>query len=189
MNRIRITGLTVLAALAFGVVGVTSASAHEFVASKAGTVNGSQVHNHKFKTNGGTVECMNETSEGTAVAGSQKTNTEKVKYSECTAFGFGAIISEAELQFSAEEWVSVLKKITIEVPLGGCKVTIPSTKNKELKKVTYKNSEPVKTIEAKALVKGITYTSSGGLCGTSGENGEYAGNSKLELAGGTIEWK
>jgi hypothetical protein len=189
MKRIRITGLAILAALAFGVVGVGSASAHEFVASKAGTVKGLQVNNHKFRTNAGTVECTLETSEGTAVAGSQKTNKEKVKYSGCTAFGFEANISEAEFEFSAEEWVSVLKKITIELPIPECKVTIEATKNKERKKVTYKNSAPVKTVEAKALVKGITYTSSGGACGTSGENGEYSGNSKLELVGGTIEWK
>jgi hypothetical protein len=189
MKRIKIAGLCLVAALALSSVSAAAASAHEFVASKAGTVKAPQVTNHKFQTNAGTIECMNSTSEGKAVAGSQKTNTQKVKYSECTAFGFEAVISVAELQFSADEWVSVLNKVTIELPLPECKITINPTKNKELKKVTYKNSAPVKTTEAKALVRGITYTSSGGMCGTSGENGEYAGNSKIELVGGTIEWK
>jgi hypothetical protein len=189
MKRIKLFGLCLVAALAVSSVSTVAASAHEFVASKAGTVKDKQVNNHKFRTNAGTVECGSEASEGTAVAGSQKTNKEKVKYAECAAFGFEATISEAEYEFSAEEWVSVLNKVTIEVPLAGCKVTIGTTKNKELKKVPYKNSAPAKTIEAKALVKGITYTSSGGLCGTSGENGEYSGSSKLELVGGTIEWK
>jgi hypothetical protein len=189
MKRIKVCGLCLAGAFAFSAVGVASASAHEFVASKAGTVKVPQVTNHKFKTNAGAIECMSTVGEGTAVAGSQKTNTEKVKYSECTAFGFEAVISEAELQFSAEEWVSILNKVTIELPLAGCKITINPTKNKELKKVTYKNSAPVKTVEVKAVAKGITYTSSGGMCGTSGENGEYGGNSKVELVGGTIEWK
>ena len=189
MKRIKMVGLCLIATFALSSVSATAASAHEFVASKAGTVKGTQAGGQKFKTNSGTIECAKETSEGTVVAGAQKTSKQKLKYSGCTAFGFEAVISEAEFEFGAEEWVSFLNKITVNLPLVECTVTFNTTKNKELKKVTYKNSVPVKTVESKAVVKGITYTSSGGQCGTSGENGEYIGNTKDELAGGTIEWK
>jgi hypothetical protein len=189
MKQTKVCGLCLAAAFAFSAVSVESASAHEFVASKAGTVKGTQVGGQKFKTNSGTIECAKAATEGTAVAGSQKGSKQKIKYSGCTAFGFEAVISEAEFEFSAEEWVSFLNKITVELPLAGCTVTFNIAKNSELKKVTYKNSAPVKTVEVKAAVKGITYKSSGGQCGTSGENGEYIGNTKVELVGGTIEWK
>jgi hypothetical protein len=189
MKRIKIVGLCLVVALALSFVSAAAASAHEFVASKAGTVKGTPVNGQKFKTNIGTIECMKESVEATAVAGSQKTSKQKIKYGACTAFGFEAVISEAEFEFSAEEWVSILNKITVELPLAECTVTFSPTKNTELKKVTYKNSAPAKTVEAKAAVKGIIYKSSGGSCGTSGENGEYIGNTKDELVGGTIEWK
>lgn len=189
MKRIKACGLCLIAAFALGAVGVASASAHEFVASKAGAVKGTQVGGQKFKTSSGTIECAKETVEATAVVGSQKTSKQKIKFSGCTAFGFEAVISTAEFEFSAEEWVSILNTVTVEIPLAGCEVLFEPTKNKERKKVSYKNSAPVKTIEAKAAVKGITYFSTGGQCGASGENGEYIGNTKDELVGGTIEWK
>lgn len=163
------------------------ASAHEFVASKAGTTKDKQLTVQKFKTSAGVFECKKESSEGSVVSGSQKTTTEKIKYTECTAFGFGVKVSEAEFEFNAEGTVTIKKLVTMEVPLAECNVTLPTTGNSNLKSVTYKNNSG--KVEVKSLYKSMTYGATGGSCGEPGTNGEYTGNSEVELVGGTLEWK
>jgi hypothetical protein len=181
-------GLALVAVFAMSAVSVAVAASHEFVASKEGTVKDKQLTSQKFKTNGGVYECEKETSEGKVKAGSQQTSIEKLKYSECTGFGVAATVSEAELELSAEGSASVLNKITIAVPTYGCKLTIEPSKNSGLPTVSYTNLAGGK-LEVKLYVKHITYKSSGGSCGSSGENGEYAGSSEVELPEGTLEWK
>jgi hypothetical protein len=186
-TRLLFVGVLIVAALGTAALAPAFAQANEFVASKAGVIKDKQLGVHTFKTTAGTVECKTETSEGTVKEGGQKTNIEKVKYGECKAFGFLAVtISVAEFEFSSEGWATLLNKVTIEVG-ASCKFTLEPAKNKELKTLSYANLAGGK-LEVKTAVKGFSYTSSGGVCGASGENGEYTGNSEAELAGGTIEW-
>lgn len=187
MHRVGMVGTALVAALAFVALAVGSASAHEFVASKAGTTKDKQLNVQKFKTNAGVFECKKETSEGSVTSGSQKVTIEKIKYTECTAFGFGVNASEAEFEFSAEGTVTIKKLVTLEVPLAECNVTLPTAGNSNLKTVTYKNNAG--KVEVKSLYKSMTYGATGGVCGEPGTNGEYNGNSEVELVGGTLEWK
>lgn len=190
MRSIRALSPVLAAMVALSLGAVASASAHEFVASKTGTLKGVNTNHQKFKTSSGTVECLAETSEGKIEATKSETNIEKVKYSECTAFGFVVSkVSEAEFEFNAAGTATVKNKIVLEIEaVEPCTITInKGTANTNLKSVTYKNVAGG-TMTVEAAVKGITYTTSGGECGNSGTNGEYAGSTKVELIGGTIEW-
>jgi hypothetical protein len=188
MHRVGIVGRALVVAFVLGALAAGSASAHEFVASKAGTTKGKQLTVQKFQTSSGIFECKKETSEGTVVAGSQKIAIETFKYTECAAFGFGVNVSETEFEFNAEGTVAIKKLVTMEVPLAACEVTIPTTGNSALKSATYKNLTGGK-VEVKSLLKSMTYGTTGGSCGEPGKNGEYNGNAEVELAGGTLEWK
>jgi hypothetical protein len=179
----RLLGIIPLSMLAPG-----SASAHEFVASKAGATTGKHTTVQKFETNAGMFECKKEKSEGSVVAGSQKTTIVKVQFTECAAFGFGVVASIAEFEFNAEGTATIKKLVTMEVPLGECELTFPTTGNSGLKTVTYKNLTGGK-LEIKALLKGMTYGATGGVCGEPGANGAFNGNSEVELPSGTLEWK
>jgi len=164
------------------------ASAHEFVASKAGTTNGKQTTVQKFQTSAGVFECLKDTTEGSVVAGSQKTAIVKVQFLECTAFGFGVKASVAEFEFDAEGTATIKKLVTMEVPLAECEITLPVAGNNNLKAVTYKNLAGGK-LEIKSVFKGMTYGATGGSCGEPGTNGAFNGGSEVELPKGTLEWK
>jgi hypothetical protein len=73
------------------------------------------------------------------------------------------------------------------VPLAECNVTLPTTGNANLKTVSYKTNSG--KVEVKSLYKNMTYGATGGTCGEPGANGEYSGNSEVELVSGTLEWK
>jgi hypothetical protein len=186
MQRVRIIAGVLLSLLAVAVP--QSATAHEFVASKAGAVTGKQVNVQKFETNAGVFECKKASSEGSVTAGSQKTAIVKVQFSECAAFGFVVIASVAEFEFDAEGTATIKKLVTMEVPLGECELTLPVAGNSKLKTVTYKNLTGGK-LEIKSALKSMTYGATGGLCGEPGTNGMYNGSSEVVLAGGTVEWK
>jgi hypothetical protein len=182
MRSFGFVSLCLLTALLVGAVSAESASAHEFVASKQGTTKDHGIGTQTFLG----VECTSETSKGKVHAGSSKTIVEKVKYSGCPTFGLnGEPISEVEYEVSAEGSLSILNTVTVE--RLGCTITVEPAKNKGLKSVTYADESG--RLRLDAAVKGITYTSSGGMCGSSGENGEYSGTSEIELVGGTLEWK
>jgi hypothetical protein len=185
MHRVKAALATILS---FAGLAAGSASAHEFVASKAGKTTGKQLTAQTFETSGGVFECKKETSEGSVAAGSQKTTIVGVHFLECTAFGFVVIASLAEFEFNAEGTVTIKKLVTMEIPLGECEMTFPTTGNSNLKTVTYKNLTGGK-LEIKPVLKKMTYGSTGGLCGEPGANGAFAGGSEVELPSGTLEWK
>jgi hypothetical protein len=190
MKRIRFMGLAIVAVFAFSVVGVASAAAHNFEASKTGELKGKALNTHTFKTNAGTVECKKADATGTVAEPLVKeTQVAKVKYSECKAFGVNAEVSEAEYEFNANESVSVIGK-TITVKAGLCTVTVePVAANAKLKTVTYANLAGGK-LEVKSNVEKITYKTNAGCVGGAGTfaNGHYEGNEEVELVGGTIKW-
>jgi hypothetical protein len=191
MKRIRITGLAILAALAFGVVGVGSASAHEFIAKPVkGKVEGVQKGSHVFVTNAGKVSCTNVSSTGEVMAEIAKVTKESVKYSGCFAFGFEAKVSEVKFEFDAEGTVKIENTITIEVPEAGCHLTIPPTGNEKLSTITYANKGTTE-LEVTAAAKNIHYEASGGPCGakTKETNGEYSGKSVVKVKEGSIQFK
>jgi hypothetical protein len=190
MHHSRITGTVFVTALALvlAVLGAPSASAHEFVASKAGTITGKHLNAQKFKTNAGVFECKKQTTEGSVAAGSQKALIVKVQFRECAYFGFGMEASVAEFELSAEGTVTIKKLVTLTVPLAECEITFPTAGNSNLKAATYKNLTGGK-LEIKALLEKMSYGATGGVCGEPGANGAFSGNSEVELPSGTLEWK
>jgi len=188
MRCARIVGGALLAGLALVLLTSGSASAHEFVASKTGTITGKQKTFQKFETSSGIFECKKDTAEGSVTKGTQKTAIVDVQFLECAAFGFGVNASVAEFEFNAEGTATIKKLVTMEVPLAACEITLPTTGNSNLKTVTYKNLAEGK-LEIKSLFKGMTYGSTGGSCGEPGMNGGFNGSSEVALPEGTVEWK
>lgn len=188
MKNIKVWGTALAVVFAFSAVAVANASAASFEASKTGNLKGKALNTQIFTTNGGEVKCTTAATTGSVtelVASHQKV---KVQYSGCTAFTFASVsITPAEYDLHANGEVDILNTITITVSpplLPKCTVTVgPQT---GLKAVSYKNNSG-KIIEESA-VTGITYTSSGGACGSSGSNGTYSGNNEVELEGGTLKF-
>ena len=114
-------------------------------------------------------------------------------YTGCEALGFAVSITEAEYELSAEETVSVLKGILIEVA-GICVIHIFTTNNQNLSKIRYL-VDPLSSLRilAHAEVEKIHSIVLGGgsLCGGEGLHnaGVYRG---LLLAWvhspGTLKW-
>jgi hypothetical protein len=192
MNRIRISGLAILAVLAFGVVGVASASAHEFVAKPVkGKVEGVQKTNQVFTLNAGKITCTKLTSTGEVMAEISKVTKENFKYSGCLAFGFEAKVSEVKFEFNAEGTVKLENTVTIEVPSAGCHVTLAPAGNEKLSTIKYANKGATE-LEVTAAAEGIHYEASGGSCGAKGAketNGEYNGKSAVKVKEGSIQFK
>jgi hypothetical protein len=180
-------GVLAVAVFALSVIGAASASAApKFTASATGTLIGSAKTNQVFTTNGGTTTCTSAATEGAIVSTSSPEQEVTVTYGGCTAFGFINVkITPATYLFTANGEVHIKNTITIE-PIGaGCTVTV---KPQTVKSVAFDN-EPTNKITETSTVKAIKYTSTGGLCGSSGENGTYTGNSILERkGGGSVSW-
>jgi hypothetical protein len=187
MIRIKMLGSALVAAVALSLASVASASAHEFIASKTGTTKATGTNTQVFTTPSGKVECTKLTATGKVAALKSKTEASTVKYSGCTAFGLAATISTAKYLFSAEGSVKVSNTITISIPSASCSVKVGPTGNSALKTISYVNKSG--KIEVQASVSGITFTTTGGLCGSSGKTATYKGNALNALTGGTLEWK
>jgi hypothetical protein len=183
--------VSLLAVLALSSVAVASASAHEFIASKTGTLKGHALNTQEFTTNGGVVKCTEAATTGKVTETKATSQVVKVTYGKCTAFGFvETTISPAEYLLDASGAVKILNTILIDVKvpiIGTCSVTVGPQEIASTSSVSYANKSG--KIEEKSNVEGITYTSSGGSCGSSGTNGKYVGNNEVELEGGTVEWK
>lgn len=198
MKRMKLLGLALVALFAFSGLAAASAMAHEFEASKTGTATdeGTTVQVFKDEPKATAVECKKTTSTETITKTKTKTQKAVVHYTECTAFGFPATISEAKYDFNAEGSVKVENTITVEVPAAGCKVVVSPTGNSKLKTITYENKEAGSghgKVEVKSNVSKIEseVKGGGGLCGKEGKlkEGTYTGNALVSLAGGEVKWK
>jgi hypothetical protein len=169
---------------------VSPALAHEFKSSVSGSVKAHNTSTLVFHGSGGTVDCFKGTSTGKVNAGTTKLISGVVEYRECENSEAGLVeVSNGEFQLSAEGWVTLLNEVVVKVPRGECNVKVAPTGNKELKGMLFENNK-TGTLTIDAAVTGITYTSSGGNCGSSGKNGEAKGNSVSELEpSGVLEWK
>jgi hypothetical protein len=191
MRSLKVFGVLAIAVVALMAVTAASAmAAPKFTASASGgTLTGAATSNQVFKINGGTTTCTGAASDGTVPASPSTDLHLTVIYSGCTAFGFiNTDISAATYTFTANGEVHLLGTITITPTGAGCTVTVgPQT----VKSVSYDNktSGGFTGVEETSAVSGITYTSSGGLCGSSGTNGTYTGNSFAHgPTGVTVSW-
>jgi hypothetical protein len=186
MQRIKMFGLALLAALAVAAIGAASVSAtgHEFIANKTGKTKGKNTTIQKFKTGVGMIECTTVSGAGEIKALNSTTHKETLNYSGCSGFGGGATVTPAHFEFNANGSAKLEKRVIITPEGVGCEVLIePQT----VESVTYSNAGGKITAEANVLK--IVTKGTGGVCGAENTEGSYTGNIAAELEGGAVEWK
>ncbi|HKO38803.1 MAG TPA: hypothetical protein VJU14_10585 [Solirubrobacterales bacterium] len=173
-------GLFAAAVFALSAIGAANASAAQFTASATGTLSGKATATQVFTTNGGQVKCTTAASSGEIKSTASAEQTVEVKYSGCTAFGFvNTHITPAQYNFTASGQAHVENTITITPTGAGCSITIhPQTDT--ITKFT--SIFPVVIYHTQKHL--IAYTSSGGLCGSSGNNGTFTGTGEWSRVGG-----
>jgi hypothetical protein len=164
---------------------------------------GEQATENIFHVNGGNVKCTSAKFTGEGTGGTTATTvvskeadwafhtvTVHPEYGGCTAFGQNVTITTTGCNYNltassktagnASIECETGKLITIKGNTTGCTVTV-GAQTPGNNKVEYANggtgSEKDVLVTAKVgeEASGITYTSSGGACGTSGTNGTYRG--------------
>jgi hypothetical protein len=187
MRSLKLFG-ALLAVTALIAIGAATASA-EFTYTAPGSITGTQEGTHTFKA-GSTVTCKKVDATGAIekVFGSSQEVT--VHYSECTVDGFNnfAHVSDATYTFTStgEVDVHLLNTVTITPTVFGssaCTITVtPQTLNT----VDYTNVAGG-GVTVNPTITGISYHSTGGLCGPSGSVGTYSGSSIVNgTAGQTL---
>jgi hypothetical protein len=109
-----------------------------------------------------------------------------VTYTGCTDTLGGAVDPiKALYEISADELVSILSPIVIQLLARGCTITVE--KQGPLGGIKFKNNTAKTELTLESATKSIKQTGSGGFC-TNG-TGEYTGNvtSKLD-GGGELSW-
>jgi hypothetical protein len=190
MQNFKKFGVLVIAVFALSAIGAASASAATFTASATGSLSGKATATQEFGINAGTVRCGTALSSGTIVSTASPEQHVSVTYSSCTAFaGFIPVHNiEATYVFTADGKVHIKNQITITVtaPFGTCHVTVPG--GQTVSSVTYANLAGGK-MSVTPNITGITYSTTGGTCGSGGTNGTYKGANEVErVGGGSISW-
>jgi hypothetical protein len=189
MQRIRILGLVLVAMFALSGLAVSSASASLFLVHPTGKILGEAVNPQVFKAGEATVSCSKADVSGTATALRSLTVLVAVLYGTCKLGTLGANVTPAaQFILNADLLAAVENTVTIEVPEAKCSISIGPAGNQALNSVHYGNEGS--DLKVNALVKGITFTTTGGLCGAAGENATYNGEFKVmsALAGGVVRW-
>jgi hypothetical protein len=193
MRNFKVFG-ALLAVLALSAIGAVTASA-QFTYSAPGSFTGTQEATQVFKA-GSTVTCKKADTTGTLENLNFRAQEVTVHYSECTVDGFNnaAHATDATYDFTAtptmeeetagENWDVHLKNtVTITPTVFGssaCTITVtPQTLNT----VDYTNVAGG-GVTVNPTVTGISYHSTGGLCGSSGTAGTYSGSSIVNGTGG-----
>jgi hypothetical protein len=185
MRTFKRISVLAVAVFALSAIGAANASASAFTASSTGELSGKQLETQKFKTNGGTVECKKASISGTVEKLESTEQEETVDYAECAGFGFPVHIT-AHVRIRLTFFRIHFKiKFTFTITggiFGECTITVGE---QEVGSVTYTNNSGKVKVTPNP-VAAIKYTSSGGICGSSGENGEYSGATEIEKVGGTL---
>jgi hypothetical protein len=189
MRSMKKFGLLAVLALAISAIGVASASAATFTASATGSLSGVAKATQVFTTNGGTVSCNNAATSGTIEKTADVQQHVTVIYSGCTAFGFASVhITPATYQFTSNGQVHIKNTISITPTFFGASICTTTVGPQTVGTVDYANSGANNVLVTPTVTK-IKYTSTGGACGASGENGTYTGaNETSRVGGGTLRF-
>jgi hypothetical protein len=178
---IKMLAVTSVAALALTAMAAAGASAATFTASKTGSLTATNTTSHVFTTGTGTVSCKKAHTTGTIISTAATQQHVTVKYSECTAYGFPATVSDGTYELYASGAVDIENTITVSVPFLGCKLTVSPQKGLQKAEYTHKaEGLPVGKILMHSKVTGIVSTGEGSCTG--GNNGAYHGTSLVEHA-------
>ena len=188
MLNLKKFGTLAIVAFALSAIGAANASAAQFTASATGSFSGKATSNQVFTTNGGTITCPTAASSGTISSTATTQLHETVIYGTCVGpFGVTVHVSPATFLTTADGVIHLLNQVTMVVtpPFGvPCHITYnPQT----WKPVSYTNNGG--KLKVTANVTAMTYTTTGGFCGSGGANGTLAGTSEIErVGGGSISW-
>ncbi|HKO37476.1 MAG TPA: hypothetical protein VJU14_03820 [Solirubrobacterales bacterium] len=152
-----------------------------FTYSATGSLTGKATATQTFTINGGQIKCTVAETSGTIVTlPPLKEQHLTTNYKGCTAFGFATVhVSSATYKLTASGAMDLTNSVTVTVTAAGCDVTFgPQT----LKPISFTNNGG--RLSMIPNVTGITYTTTGGLCGSSGSNGTFTGTSEIERVGG-----
>ncbi|HKO38404.1 MAG TPA: hypothetical protein VJU14_08555 [Solirubrobacterales bacterium] len=168
-------------------LGAANASAAEFTASATGELSAkalsiqawtftghSSIPNKQYK-------CTTTTAQGKIEKTALTSLHMTMFYNLCTIFGFVTPGSTGfTFVFHANGTVDITNKIAIPASGAACSIVIEP--QSALGSVTWDNNSGklVQTIN----LSGVTYTSTGFLCGPSGTNGSYTGTNEISRVGG-----
>jgi hypothetical protein len=180
-RMLKALGVVAVIVFASSAVAAAGASAASFEANQTGTLSGHGTTPQVFTTGAGEIRCTTATASGNVEALSSETLKVTIGYSGCTAFGsVPATVSSAEYLLHANGLEDVLNTITFSVPFAGCSITVGPQTGRGT--VSYSSSGG--RLIATSGISGVTYTTSGGLCGSSGSNGTAGGAGEFALNGG-----
>jgi hypothetical protein len=172
----------VLAALTL-TVSVGAASAHEFVASKLGTITTTNESIFQSFHADFDFECAKVTGEAKITALKSETLKETIKYTECIGPGVPVELSPAYYEFNANGTAKLEKPLMFNMETLGCEEWY---EKQTLKGLSYKNTTKGLLFDAQSLE--ISGYGTGGTCGGFFK-GDYYGGFYTKLTGGTLEWK
>jgi hypothetical protein len=188
MGTMKSFSVVAIALFALSAIGVANASASTFTYSAPGELTGHALETQKFVTNGGTIECSEAPSSGLIESTEAIELHVSIEYKQCKAFGFPVdVTAKATFRYTANGKMHFTASLVFTVTggiFGECTITIGE---QEVGALTYTNNSG--KLKVTPNVTGIAYTSTGGLCGSSGTNGTYTGASEIErVGGGSISW-
>ena len=183
IRNLKSLGLALMAVAAFGVVGVSAASAAEFHSEGATTtLTGTQTSQHVFTTTAGTVKCNTATFSGTQSGATTQFVTVTPFYSGCIAFGFINVpihVNACTYTFDANNSGQVEIKCpagkAIEMTAPGCTTTIGAQKGLKSRTYTNEGAGTTRELTVHTNIAGIHYVE----CGTTRTNGTYVGTTKI----------
>lgn len=183
MGKRLVTALVALVALSS--VGAASASAAQFTFSAIGSLEGHALESTKFTTNAGTMECSTAASKGETKATSSLEFGLTTNLSGCKSFGIVNVDNTPiPLQLTSSGVVHMTSTFIQTVTggiFGNCTVTFPV---QTLNSFTYANAG-TNNIIVTLVGTGVSYTGSGGLCGSGTfTNGTLVGKWEINRIGG-----
>ena len=166
-----------------------AAKAAEFHSASSTTyLSGAQETENVYTVNGGTIKCSGATFSSGAIEGTTQSSINLIpSYSGCKAFGQAATIAVEGCHLhvvivSTGGAVSIVLtgggvcRITIKTNTAKCHITIESgTPSTPTSSWATRLVGGVKKLLKTWGLEGISYTSTGGICGASGTNGKLTG--------------
>jgi hypothetical protein len=185
MPSFRNFGALLFLVLAIGALVASSASAARFTYNPlTGTLLGRAASTQVFTFNGGKLECLGAEAGGTIIQIGPEKQDYSVTYRECKAFGTSTVhTSQVTYGLAADGQLHIESTFKIVPTVLGMPACTLEIKPQTLKPVDYVEGS---TLLATFTLTGITYTSTGGICGSSGANGTYLGSIKIERVGGGL---
>jgi hypothetical protein len=196
-KRLKFIGFLAVAIMAMSAVAASAASAANFGTESAPTfLKGVQETKNVFTVSGGTVKCTGAEFTSAEIKNKEETSiTVHPTYTGCTAFGQAATVNTTGCNYiltatstttggvvvECEKTIvggkEVEDKIVVTANTAGCTITVKAqTPTNNMVDYENKGSGATASVLVTSTVEGLTYESTGGICGAPGNNGTYTGS-------------